>query len=147
MGLVRILLINVKIIGFSLVMDSDQIYIFISIPSFYSVSLSLNLLNFLNGITRLPFMALYIRIFRDIKIKTWSWSVHQPTVKQSNTILTTFIYLSNKADNSYIQYREHKYDLYIRVVPYLLWQRFQNHGWTFPHFLFKVYILKSKFLP
>ena len=36
--------------------------------------LTLNLLNFFNGINHLPFLVLSIIIFRDVKIKTSSWS-------------------------------------------------------------------------
>ena len=37
-------------------------------------NLTLIMPNFLNGIIHLPFLALSIIIFRDIKMKTWSWS-------------------------------------------------------------------------
>ena len=39
-------------------------------------TLTLNLLNFLNGIIQLPFLDLSIIIFRDIKMITWSWSAN-----------------------------------------------------------------------
>ena len=38
--------------------------------------LTLNLLNFLNGIIHLQFLALPIIIFRDVKMKNWSWSAN-----------------------------------------------------------------------
>ena len=37
---------------------------------------TLNLLNFLKGITHLPFLELSIIIFTDIKMRNWRWSVN-----------------------------------------------------------------------
>ena len=37
--------------------------------------LTLTMPNFLNGIIHLPFLALSIIIFRDIKMKTWTWTI------------------------------------------------------------------------
>ena len=44
---------------------------------FYTFSsLTLNLLNFLNGIIHLPFLDLSIIIFKDTKMRSWSWSTN-----------------------------------------------------------------------
>ena len=51
----------------------------IYVSSFYFkvfLYLTLTMPNFLNGITHLPFLALSIISFRDIKMKTWSWSAN-----------------------------------------------------------------------
>ena len=39
-------------------------------------SLTLNRLNFINGIIHRPFLEMSITIFRGIKMRTWSWSAN-----------------------------------------------------------------------
>ena len=47
------------------------------------VILTLNLLDFLNEIIHISFLALSITIFRDIKMKNWSWSANSIEPGQS----------------------------------------------------------------
>ena len=42
----------------------------------WNCPLTINLLNFLNEIIQFPFLELTIIIFRDIKMRSWSWSAN-----------------------------------------------------------------------
>ena len=64
---------------------------------YFFISLTFNLLNFVNGIIHLSFLGLSIIIFRDIKMRTWSWSADSIEPSQiARTCRLAWLYIGGK---------------------------------------------------
>ena len=64
------------------------IKIFSMLQTYKPALLTLTLLNFLNGIIQLPFLELSIIIFKDIKMRTWSWPANSTEPGQTAGLQT-----------------------------------------------------------
>ena len=58
--------------------------------------LTLNLLNFLNGLVHFPFLELSIVIFRNIKMRTWIWSANSIEPGQTAQMCRSITFSSSK---------------------------------------------------
>ena len=61
------------------------------------LNLNHNLLNYLSWIIHLPFLELFITIFSDIKMRTWSWSAN--SIEPDQTVQICKVWLVARADH------------------------------------------------
>ena len=100
-------------------------------------------MNFLNGIIHLPFLNLSIIIFRDFKMKTWSWSVNSIQPSQIAQINYNLIHNYKKQFPHYIPSIVqvlNKVNIFFKFnLLSSLWL-FHLRLFKFPHFWFTIHV-------